>query len=83
MIYEATLQTKLLRKSKIVNPHKGKGTMMSTYSVVELLQKWKLGELTAEQALGYLLQNMSALVQRLTDAEKRIQHLEQRMNAKP
>ena len=57
--------------------------MMSTYSVVELLQKWKLGELTAEQALGYLLQNMSALVQRLTDAEKRIQHLEQRMNAKP
>ena len=57
--------------------------MMSTYSVVELLQKWKLGELTAEQALGYLLQNMSGLVQRLTDAEKRIQHLEQRMNAKP
>ena len=56
---------------------------MSTYSVVELLQKWKLGELTAEQALGYLLQNMSGLVQRLTDAETRIQHLEQRMNAKP
>jgi len=56
---------------------------MSTYSVPELLQKWTLGELTAEQALGYLLQNMSALLQRLTEAEKRIQQLEQRMNAKP
>ena len=56
---------------------------MSMYTVVELLQKWKLGELTAEQALGYLLQNMPLLLQRLLEAEKRIQHLEQRMNAKP
>ena len=56
---------------------------MATYSVPDLLQKWKLGELTAEQALGYLLQNMPALLQRLADAEKRIQHVEQRLNTKP
>ncbi len=56
---------------------------MTTYSVPELLQRWTLGDLTAEQAMGYLLQNMPALLQRLTEAEQRIQQLEQRMNAKP
>jgi hypothetical protein len=57
--------------------------MMSTYTIPELWQKWKLGELTAEQALGYLLQNMPALLQRQTEMEKRLQHLEQRLNTKP
>jgi hypothetical protein len=47
-----------------------------------LLQKWKLGELTAEQALGYLLQNVLVLEQRQTAMEKRLPPLEQRMNAK-
>ncbi len=57
--------------------------MMSTYTVLELLQKWKLGDLTAEQAMGYLLQILPAVVQRQTDMEKRLQYVEQRLNAKP
>jgi hypothetical protein len=55
---------------------------MSTYSLPDLLQKWKLGELTVEQAFGYLLQNVLALVQRQTETEKRVRELEQRLNSK-
>ncbi len=56
---------------------------MSTYSVPDLLQKWKLGELTVEQAFGYLLQNFLALVQRQVEMEKRVRQLEQHLNSKP
>ena len=56
---------------------------MSTYSISELIQKWKLEELSAEQALGYLLQNCLTLLQRQSETEKRVQQLEQRLNAKP
>ena len=56
---------------------------MSTYTVPELLQKWKLGELTAEQALGHVLQNFLTLIQRQTETEKRLQRIEQQLNAKP
>ena len=55
---------------------------MSTYSLPDLLQKWKLGELPVEQAFGYLLQNVVALVQRQTETEKRVRELEQRLNSK-
>ena len=44
---------------------------MSTYSLPDLLQKWKLGELPVEQAFGYLLQNVVARVQRKTETVKR------------
>ncbi len=57
--------------------------MMATYTIPELWQQWKLGELTAEQALGYLLQNIVAQEQRQTAIEKRIQALEHRLSAKP
>ena len=57
--------------------------MMSTYSLPELLQKWKLGELTVEQAFGYLLQNVLALLQRQTETEKRLQRIEQQLPLKP
>ena len=56
---------------------------MSTYTIPELLQKWKLGELTAEQALGYLFQNLVAQEKRHTDTEKRLQRIEQHLNLKP
>ncbi len=56
---------------------------MSTYSIPDLLQKWKLGELTVEQAFGYLLQAVLALVQRQTETEKRVSQLEQLLNRKP
>jgi hypothetical protein len=56
---------------------------MSTHTIPELLQLWKLGELTAEQAMGYLLQNMVALEQRQLALEKRLPPAEPPRNAKP
>ena len=50
---------------------------MSTYTLPDLLKHWQLGELTAEQAVGHLLQNLLAIAQRLTEAEKRLRQLEQ------
>ena len=50
---------------------------MSTYSLPDLLQQWAQGNLTAEQAIGHLLQNLLTLAQRLTDLEKRLRQLEQ------
>ncbi len=50
---------------------------MSTYSLPDLLQQWAQGKLTAEQAIGHVLQNLLTLAQRLTDLEKRLRQLEQ------
>ena len=50
---------------------------MSTYSLPDLLQQWTQGNLTAEQAIGHLLQNLLPLMQRLADLEKRLRQLEQ------
>lgn len=50
---------------------------MSTYTLPDLLKHWQLGELTAEQAVGHLLQNLLAVAQRLAEAEKRLRQLEQ------
>ena len=36
---------------------------MTTYPVAELLRRWGKGELTAEQMIGYLLQNLLAVMQ--------------------
>jgi hypothetical protein len=62
---------------------------MSTYTLPDLLQHWTLGEMSTEQAVGHLLQNLLPLAQRLTEqaqilqrAEKRIHHLEQLLNSK-
>jgi hypothetical protein len=50
---------------------------MSTYSIPELLQRWAKGELTGEQAIGHMLQNLHALFQWRTEVEKRLRQLEQ------
>jgi hypothetical protein len=56
---------------------------MSTYSLPDLLQRWSLGELSDEQAIGHLLQHLLTLSQRLAEAEKCIRSLEQQLHAKP
>ena len=45
---------------------KRKGYKMSTYPLSELLHLWKRGELTAEQAIGYMLQHLPDFEERLT-----------------
>lgn len=50
---------------------------MSTYSIPELMQLWRRGDLTAEQAVGYILQNLVPWHERLIDLEKRVRQLEQ------
>ena len=50
---------------------------MSTYSLPDLLHQWSQGNMTAEQAIGHVLQNLLTVVQRLTDLEKRLRQLEQ------
>jgi hypothetical protein len=49
----------------------------STYSLSELLRKWRKNELTLEQAIGHLLQHLIAFDTRLTEIEKRLRNLEQ------
>ncbi len=46
---------------------------MSTYDAETLLERWKKGELTAEMAVGHL-------IQRLLDHEARLQALEKASN---
>jgi hypothetical protein len=50
---------------------------MSTYEIDDLLRRWERGDLTAEQAVGYLLQNVTTLSARLAAAERAIRKLEQ------
>ena len=50
---------------------------MSTYSIPTLLSLWRQNEVTAEQAIGYALQHIAALTERMTDLEKRFRHVEQ------
>jgi hypothetical protein len=49
----------------------------STYSLSELLRKWRKNELTTEQAIGHLLQHLTTFATRLTEIEKRLHNLEQ------
>ena len=44
---------------------------MSTYSVEHLLTLWKQEAITAEQAIGHLLQHIALLYERLRVVEKR------------
>ena len=52
---------------------------MATYSLEKTLQLWKQEELTAEQAIGQLLQQMAALEQRMQQVEKRLRAVEGRV----
>jgi hypothetical protein len=49
----------------------------STYSLPDLLHKWAQGQLTAEQAIGHLIQHVLASDKRQADFEQRLRHLEQ------
>ena len=50
---------------------------MSTHPIPELMQLWRKGELTAEQAVGYMMQHWVELVQWRAEVEKRLNQLEQ------
>jgi hypothetical protein len=56
---------------------------MSTYSLAELLRRWAQGELSAEQAIGQLLQHQQSLDQQLTQLRQQVSQLEQQQNRKP
>ena len=43
---------------------------MSTHPIPELLSLWAKNELTADQAIGHILQNLLALSQRVAALEK-------------
>jgi hypothetical protein len=43
---------------------------MSTYSISDLLALWRKNELTADQGIGYMLQNLLTISQRLAALEK-------------
>ena len=49
---------------------------MATYTIPDLISRWAKGELTADQAIGHLMQNFLAVVTRQTDLEKRVRVLE-------
>ena len=43
----------------------------------ELMKRWRQGEITAEQAVGYMMQHLVALSQWRPEVEKRLRQLEQ------
>ena len=43
---------------------------MSTHPIPDLLSLWAKGDLTADQAIGHILQNLATLSQRLAALEK-------------
>jgi hypothetical protein len=51
---------------------------MSAYRPHELEALWRQNRLTAEQAVGHLVQLMLELAKRLDELERRLRHLEQR-----
>lgn len=46
---------------------------MSMYTLETILKKWKHGDLTAEQAIGQILQHLQALSTRVGQLEQRQQ----------
>jgi hypothetical protein len=57
-------------------PHR-KEQSMAAYSPEKLLQLWKQEEVTADQAIGQLLQLVIALYQSLQQVEQRLRTVEQ------
>jgi hypothetical protein len=49
---------------------------MATYNPPDLLHKWRHNDLTAEQAVGQLLQHLVEQEQRLNELERRLNQLE-------
>jgi hypothetical protein len=50
---------------------------MSTPPIDELMKLWRKGELTAEQAAGYMMQHLVIMVQWRAEVERRLRQLEQ------
>jgi hypothetical protein len=46
---------------------------MGTYNLDEIMKRWHKGELTAEQAIGQILQMLQTLNQRVGNLEKRLE----------
>ncbi|MCP4427000.1 MAG: hypothetical protein GY803_21120 [Chloroflexi bacterium] len=44
---------------------------MGTYSLDEIMKRWQMGKITAEQAIGQILQLIQNLSQRVGQLEKR------------
>ena len=53
---------------------------MSTYPAPDLLRLWALGEVTPEQTIGHLLQNLVAVTQHLAELEKRLRLIERQLS---
>lgn len=48
---------------------------MSVYTIEEVVQRWKLEEMTTEQAIGQLLQHVQLLNERVGFTERRMDKL--------
>lgn len=46
---------------------------MGTYSLDEIMKRWRKGELTAEQAIGQILQLVQNLTRRVGSLERRLE----------
>jgi hypothetical protein len=56
---------------------------MGTYSLDEIVKRWRRGELTAEQAIGQILQMIQSLSQRVGHLENRLETQRNRPANKP
>ena len=56
---------------------------MGTYSLDEIIKRWRRGELTAEQAIGQILQMIQSLSQRVGNLENRLETQRNRPVNKP
>jgi hypothetical protein len=56
---------------------------MGTYSLDEVIKRWRQGELTAEQAIGQILQMIQSLSQRVGNLENRLETQRKRPEGKP
>ena len=56
---------------------------MGTYSLDEIIKRWRRGELTAEQAIGQILQMIQGLSQRVGNLENRLETQRNRPVNKP
>lgn len=48
---------------------------MGTYSLDEIMKRWRKGELTADQAIGQILQLLQNVSKRLGNLERRLEAL--------
>lgn len=56
---------------------------MGTYSLDEITKRWRKGELTAEQAIGQILQMIQNLSQRVSHLEHRLEAQRRQSVSKP